>query len=101
MRARIRDVEILRRGQATPERDHVAVEEPMAVRVNLRELRVIMRTPVRRSRSRGGVPAGRRRDSHADEIGLSVLSDTTDAGRDNTIMHDYRSAFDRLKVRLR
>ena len=41
----IREVAILRQGQAAPERDSVAVEEPMEVRVNGASFAVIMRTP--------------------------------------------------------
>ena len=41
----IREVAILRQGQAAPERDSVAVEEPMEVRVNGDSFAVIMRTP--------------------------------------------------------
>ena len=41
----IREVTISRRGQVAPERDSVAVEEPMEVRVNGASFAVIMRTP--------------------------------------------------------
>ena len=41
----IREVSITRQGQAVAERDSVAVEEPMEVRVNGASFAVIMRTP--------------------------------------------------------
>ena len=41
----IREVSLSRRGHSAPERDLVAVEEPMEVRVNGSSFAVIMRTP--------------------------------------------------------
>ena len=82
----IREVQISRPGQATPERDHVAVEEPMEVRVNGASFAVIMRTPGADRDLAAGFLLAEDVIRTADEIGtIEYCSDTTDEGRDNTI----------------
>ena len=98
----IREVQISRRGQATPQRDHVAVEEPMEVRVNGASFAVIMRTPGADRDLAAGFLLAEDVIRNADEIGaIEYCSDTTDAGRDNTINVTVAGeAVDRLEVRL-
>ena len=98
----IREVEISRRGQATPERDHVAVEEPLEVRINGASFAVIMRTPGADRDLAAGFLLAEDVIRDADEIGaIEYCSDTTDEGRGNTINVTVTAgAVERLAVRL-
>ena len=109
----IRDVEITRRGHAGVERDQVAVEEPMEVRVNGASFAVIMRTPGADRDLAVGFLLAEDVIRSANEIGTieycrpsapsapSVAQDVTDEGRDNTINVTVTGeAVERLSARL-
>jgi FdhD protein len=82
----IREVAILRQGQTVPERDSVAVEEPMEVRVNGDSFAVIMRTPGADRDLAAGFLLAEDVIRSADEIGtIEYCQDVADEGRDNTI----------------
>ena len=93
----IREVVVSRRGvgesslaQATgaerPQKDNVAVEEPMEVRVNGASFAVIMRTPGADRDLAAGFLLAEDVIRSADEIGaIEYCQDVTDEGRDNTI----------------
>lgn len=82
----IRAVNIWRHGHATPERDHVAVEEPMEVRVNGASFAVIMRTPGADRDLAAGFLLAEDVIRGADELGaIEYCDDVTDEGRENTI----------------
>src|SRR4249920_1738540 len=82
----IRDVAVRRRGQAASERDQVAVEEPMEVRVNGASFAVIMRTPGADRDLAAGFLLAEDVVRGVDEIGtIEYCQDVTDEGRDNTI----------------
>jgi FdhD protein len=82
----IREVAMLRHGEAAPERDSVAVEEPMEVRVNGDSFAVIMRTPGADRDLAAGFLLAEDVIRGADEIGaIEYCQDVTDEGRDNTI----------------
>jgi FdhD protein len=82
----IREVSILRQGQAAAERDSVAVEEPMKVRVNGASFAVIMRTPGSDRDLAAGFLLAEDVIRSADEIGtIEYCQDVEDEGRDNTI----------------
>ena len=83
-------------------RDHVAVEEPMEVRVNGANFAVIMRTPGADRDLAAGFLLAEDVIRSADEIGtIEYCQDTTDEGRDNTINVTVSGgAFDRLTTRL-
>jgi FdhD protein len=82
----IREVAILRQGQSVPERDRVAVEEPMEVRVNGDSFAVIMRTPGADRDLAAGFLLAEDVIRGADEIGtIEYCHDVPDEGRDNTI----------------
>ena len=92
----IREVRISRRGQSAPERDLVAVEEPMEVRVNGANFAVIMRTPGADRDLAAGFLLAEDVVRCVDEIGSieycrpepsapSAAQEVTDEGRDNTI----------------
>ena len=75
-----------RRGQAAGEQDHVAVEEPMEVRVNGASFSVIMRTPGADRDLAAGFLLAEDVIRDADELGtIAYCQDVTDEGRDNTI----------------
>ena len=98
----IREVEISRSGQAGTERDRVAVEEPMEVRVNGASFAVIMRTPGADRDLAAGFLLAEDVIRSADEIGtIEYCDDVTDEGRDNTINVTVTGdAVERLSVRL-
>ena len=98
----IREVAILRQGQAAPERDSVAVEEPMEVRVNGDSFAVIMRTPGADRDLAAGFLLAEDVIRGADEIGtIEYCQDVTDEGRDNTINVTVTGeAVSRLSARL-
>ena len=98
----IREVQISRRGQAAPERDYVAVEEPMEVRVNGASFAVIMRTPGADRDLAAGFLLAEDVIRSADEIGtIEYCADATVEGRDNTLNVTVTGdAVDRLAVRL-
>jgi FdhD protein len=98
----IRDVEISRPGHSAPERDLVAVEEPMEVRVNGASFAVIMRTPGADRDLAAGFLLAEDVIRNADEVGtIEYCSDATDEGRDNTINVTVTGdAVERLLVRL-
>jgi FdhD protein len=98
----IRDVTIWRRGAAAPERDRVAVEEPMEVRVNGASFAVIMRTPGADRDLAAGFLLAEDVIRASDEIGtIEYCADATDEGRDNTINVTVTGdAVDRLSARL-
>ena len=82
----VREVSILRQGQAAAERDSVAVEEPMEVRVNGASFAVIMRTPGADRDLAAGFLLAEDVIRSADEIGtIEYCQDVEDEGRDNTI----------------
>src|SRR6478736_4053010 len=82
----IREVRISRRGQSAPERDLVAVEEPMEVRVNGANFAVVMRTPGADRDLAAGFLLAEDVVRGVDEIAtIEYCQDTTDEGRDNTI----------------
>jgi FdhD protein len=82
----IREVSILRQGQAAAERDSVAVEEPMEVRVNGASFAVIMRTPGADGDLAAGFLLAEDVIRSAGEIGtIEYCQDVEDEGRDNTI----------------
>lgn len=109
----IREVDILRHGQAAAERDSVAVEEPMEVRVNGASFAVIMRTPGADRDLAAGFLLAEDVIRSADEIGTiehcrsselsapSAAQDVEDEGRDNTINVTVTGdAVERLAARL-
>lgn len=98
----IREVSVIRRGQSAPERDCVAVEEPMEVRVNGASFAVIMRTPGADRDLAAGFLLAEDVIHSADEIGtIEYCADFTDEGRDNTINVTVTgAAVDRLGSRL-
>jgi len=98
----IREVAILRQGQAVPERDSVAVEEPMEVRVNGASFAVIMRTPGADRDLAAGFLLAEDVIRSADEIGtIEYCQDVEDEGRDNTINVTVTGeAVERLEARL-
>src|SRR6185436_5840201 len=82
----IREVAVSRRGAPAPERDFVAVEEPMEVRVNGASFAVIMRTPGHDRDLTAGFLLAEDVIHDADEIGvIEHCADTTDEGRGNTM----------------
>ena len=98
----IREVSIARRGQSAPERDLVAVEEPMEVRVNGASFAVIMRTPGADRDLAAGFLLAEDVIRGADEIGMiEYCQDVEDEGRDNVINVTVTGeAVDRLAGRL-
>jgi FdhD protein len=94
-------VQIVRRGLA-PQRDHVAVEEPMEVRVNGASFAVIMRTPGADRDLAAGFLLAEDVIHGTDEIGaIEYCRDATAEGRDNTINVTVTgAAVDRLSARL-
>ena len=98
----IRDVEITRRGHAGSERDQVAVEEPMEVRVNGASFAVIMRTPGADRDLAAGFLLAEDVIRNAGEIGaIEYCQDVADEGRDNTINVTVTGeAVERLSARL-
>ena len=98
----IREVQILRRGHAAPERDHVAVEEPMEVRVNGASFAVIMRTPGADRDLAAGFLLAEDVIRSRDEIGtIEYCADATAEGRGNTLNVTVTGeAVERLAVRL-
>lgn len=75
-----------RRGQPASERDLVAVEEPMEVRVNGDSFAVIMRTPGADRDLAAGFLLAEDVVHGAGEIGvIEYCQDVTDEGRDNTL----------------
>ncbi len=109
----IREVAILRQGQASPERDTVAVEEPMEVRVNGDSFAVIMRTPGADRDLAAGFLLAEDVIRSGDEIGTieycrpaeppvsAAAREASDEGRDNTInMTVTGDAVSRLAARL-
>jgi FdhD protein len=95
-------VDVSRAGDAAPERDFVAVEEPMEVRVNGASFAVIMRTPGADRDLAAGFLLAEDVIRDADEIGtIEYCSDATAEGRDNTINVTVTGeAVERLSVRL-
>ena len=82
----IREVSILRQGQTASERDSVAVEEPMEVRVNGASFAVIMRTPGADRDLVAGFLLAEDVIRSVDEVGtIEYCQDVEDEGRDNTI----------------
>jgi FdhD protein len=82
----IREVAILRQGQVAAERDHVAVEEPMEVRINGASFAVIMRTPGADRDLAAGFLLAEDVIRSADEIGtIEYCQDVAVEGRDNTL----------------
>ncbi|MEY4093201.1 MAG: hypothetical protein RLZZ53_400 [Acidobacteriota bacterium] len=98
----VREVSVIRRGHSAPERDCVAVEEPMEVRVNGASFAVIMRTPGADRDLAAGFLLAEDVIHSADEIGtIEYCADVTDEGRDNTINVTVTgAAVDRLGSRL-
>jgi FdhD protein len=98
----IREVGVTRRGRTAPERDRVAVEEPMEVRVNGASFAVIMRTPGADRDLAAGFLLAEDVIHGADEIGtIEYCADVTDEGRDNTINVTVTgAAVERLGARL-
>jgi FdhD protein len=98
----IREVSILRQGQAAAERDSVAVEEPMEVRVNGASFAVIMRTPGADRDLAAGFLLAEDVIRSVDEIGtIEYCQDAEDEGRDNTInVTVVGEAVERLEARL-
>jgi FdhD protein len=98
----VREVEISRRGSDAPERDLVAVEEPMEVRVNGASFAVIMRTPGADRDLAAGFLLAEDVIRGGDEIGtIAYCEDVTDEGRNNTINVTVTGgAVERLAVRL-
>ena len=91
-----------RRGQSGGDRDRVAVEEPMEVRVNGASFAVIMRTPGADRDLAAGFLLAEDVIRGAEEIGtIEYCQDATDEGRDNTINVTVTGgAIDRLTARL-
>jgi FdhD protein len=87
---------------AGPRRDHVAVEEPMEVRVNGASFAVIMRTPGADRDLAAGFLLAEDVVRTADEIGvIEYCTDVADEGRDNTLnVVVTGDAVARLEVRL-
>ena len=98
----IREVVISRRGQAGLERDHVAVEEPMEVRVNGASFAVIMRTPGADRDLAAGFLLAEDVIRSGDEIeSIEYCDDVTDEGRTNTLNVTVSGeAADRVSARL-
>lgn len=99
----IRDVLVVRRGAAGPERDRVAVEEPMEVRVNGAPFAVIMRTPGADRDLAAGFLLAEDVIRGADEIGAIEYCADADADADGNIVNVtvLGAAVDRLDERLR
>jgi FdhD protein len=97
----IREVDVFRAG-AAPEKDHVAVEEPMEVRVNGESFAVIMRTPgADRDLAAGFLLAEDVIRSDGEIGAIEHCEDVTDEGRGNTLnVTVIGEAVDRLTVRL-
>jgi FdhD protein len=98
----IREVGVSRRGAASAERDFVAVEEPMEVRVNGASFAVIMRTPGQDRDLTAGFLLAEDVIHDVDEIGvIEYCADTTEEGRGNTMnVTVVGAAVDRLSARL-
>jgi FdhD protein len=98
----IREVTIARAGQPGRERDQVAVEEPMEVRVNGASFAVIMRTPGADRDLAAGFLLAEDVIRSSGEIGtIEYCSDVTDEGRDNTMNVTVTGeAVERLGARL-
>jgi FdhD protein len=98
----IREVAIRRQGQAAAERDSVAVEEPMEVRVNGASFAVIMRTPGADRDLAAGFLLAEDVIRSDDEIGTIEYCQDVDAeGRGNTINVTVTGeAAERLALRL-
>lgn len=98
----IREVEVTRRGRSVPERDRVAVEEPMEVRVNGASFAVIMRTPGADRDLAAGFLLAEDVIHGAGEIGaIEYCADVTGEGRDNTLdVTVTGAAVERLGARL-
>jgi FdhD protein len=98
----IREVEITRHGHAAVERDRVAVEEPLEVRVNGASFAVIMRTPGADRDLAAGFLLAEDVIRGADEIGtIEYCADVTDEGRGNTLnVTVVGEAVERLTARL-
>ena len=101
-RAGIREVVILRQGQPAPERDHVAVEEPLEVRVNGASFAVTMRTPGSdRDLAAGFLLAEDVIRGNHEIGGIEYCQDATGEGRDSMINVTVTGdAVDRLSTRL-
>ena len=82
----IREVGVSRRGRQVPDRDLVAVEEPLEVRVNGASFAVIMRTPGHDRDLAAGFLLAEDVIHDAGEIGaIEHCADTAEEGRGNTI----------------
>ena len=102
MEKSIREVGVSRRGAPGLERDFVAVEEPMEVRVNGASFAVIMRTPGHDRDLTAGFLLAEDVIHHVDEIGtIEYCEDTTEEGRGNTMNVTVTgAAVERLTARL-
>ena len=102
MEKSIREVGVARRGAPAPERDFVAVEEPLEVRVNGASFAVIMRTPGHDRDLAAGFLLSEGVIHGVDEIGtIEYCTDVTEEGRGNTINVTITgAAVDRLAERL-
>lgn len=98
----VRRVEIWHPGNSQPLNDHVAVEEPMEVRVNGAPFAVIMRTPGADRDLAAGFLLAEDVIRSADEIGaIEYCADADEEGRDNTInVTVVDAAVARLELRL-
>jgi FdhD protein len=98
----VREVGVSRRGSAAAERDFVAIEEPMEVRVNGASFAVIMRTPGQDRDLTAGFLLAEDVIHSVDEIGvIEYCDDTTDEGRGNTMnVVVTGGAVDRLAARV-
>ena len=98
----IREVGVSRRGSAAVDRDFVAVEEPMEVRVNGASFAVIMRTPGHDRDLTAGFLLAENVIHGVDEIGvIEYCTDTTEEGRGNTMNVTVTGgAVPRLEARL-
>jgi FdhD protein len=98
----IREVDVLRHGHPAAERDSVAVEEPMEVRVNGASFAVIMRTPGADRDLAAGFLLAEDVIRGDDEIGaIEYCQDVADEGRGNTINVTVTgAAVERLSARL-
>ena len=97
-----REVEICRRGHAARERDYVAVEEPMEVRVNGASFAVMMRTPGADRDLAAGFLLAEDVIRRSDDIAaIEYCGDATDEGRENTLNVTVTGgAVERLAARL-
>jgi len=100
--AGVREVDVSRPGRGAPERDFVAVEEPMEVRVNGASFAVIMRTPGADRDLAAGFLLAEDVIRGVDELGaIEYCDDVTEEGRGNTINVTVTGdAADRLAARL-